>query len=165
MHLLGEHLHYSWRRTIAAQVPRAIFLPPVKSFILVVPEQQRDFLCRCGAYRIPFLWSKAGIMEVGCSDMRATTKCSTSCRFSSCREERGGKKKKGLCNLNCTQKNSANCNALCRMHFKYWRRTSTKILTIKCENRPCFCSTMQQNLNTIDHLTWSRDRPTYLMYC
>lgn len=36
------------------------------------------------AYRIPFLWSKAGIMEAGCSDMRATTNCSTSWRFSSC---------------------------------------------------------------------------------
>lgn len=84
------------RQTIEAQVPRVFFFPPVKSLIHVVPEKQRDFLCRCGAYRIPFLWSKAGIMEVGCSDMRATTKCSTSCRFSSCREVKGEVRKKYL---------------------------------------------------------------------
>ena len=37
-----------------------------------------------GAHRMPFLWSKAGIIEAGCSDMRATRSCSTSWMFSSC---------------------------------------------------------------------------------
>lgn len=53
-----------------------------------MPEQRRDCVSPWGAYRIPFLWSKAGIMEAGCSDMRATTNCNTSCRFSSCRQTR-----------------------------------------------------------------------------
>lgn len=82
------------RQTEETQVQCAFF-PLWWNHSFIVPEKQRDFLCRCGAYRIPFLWSKAGIMEVGCSDMRATTKCSTSCRFSSCREVNGdGKKEK-----------------------------------------------------------------------
>lgn len=51
-----------------------------------MPEQQRDCAYSCRVYRIPFRWSKAGIMEAGCSDMRATTNCNTSCRFSSCRK-------------------------------------------------------------------------------
>lgn len=37
---------------------------------------------------IPFLWSNAGIMDAGCSDMRATNSWSTSWIFSSCREKK-----------------------------------------------------------------------------
>lgn len=40
-------------------------------------------------YRIPLRWSKAWIMEPGCSDMRATNNCSTSMRLSSCGIEEG----------------------------------------------------------------------------
>lgn len=60
----------------------------VKSPLHFVPEQPRDCVSPWRAYRIPFLWSKAGIIEAGCSDMRATTNCNTSCRFSSCRGTR-----------------------------------------------------------------------------
>ena len=35
------------------------------------------------SYRNPFLWSKAGIIELGCSDINATSSCSTSIRLSS----------------------------------------------------------------------------------
>lgn len=39
------------------------------------------------AHRIPFLWSKAGIMEAGCSDMSATKSWRTSWMFSSFRRK------------------------------------------------------------------------------
>lgn len=37
---------------------------------------------------IPFLWSNAGIMDAGCSDIRATSSWRTSWMFSSCRQRR-----------------------------------------------------------------------------
>lgn len=77
------------RHTIAAQVPRALFFPSGEITHSCCSWTAKGFTSCCGAYRIPFLWSKAGIMEVGCSDMSATTRCSTSCRFSSCREAKG----------------------------------------------------------------------------
>lgn len=81
------------RHTIGAHLHVQFFSPSSEIIHSCCSWTAKGFLCCCGAYRIPFLWSKAGIIEVGCSDMRVTTKCSTSCRFSSCREGKGGRKK------------------------------------------------------------------------
>lgn len=48
------------------------------------------YMCACNIcvgriHLIPFLWSNAGIMEAGCSDIRATNSWRTSWIFSSCR--------------------------------------------------------------------------------
>ncbi len=80
-------IHASHRHTATVLGALVYF---VKSPAHFVAEQRRICFFPCGAYRIPLLWSKAGIMEAGCSDMRATTNCNTSWRFSSCRQTKGG---------------------------------------------------------------------------
>lgn len=51
--------------------------------VMILGHLLRYFLTSL-SYRIPFLWSKAGIMDAGCSDISATSSCSTSWIFSSC---------------------------------------------------------------------------------
>lgn len=145
------------RHTIAAQVPHAILSPSSEIIHSCCSWTAKGFS--------PSLWS----LPYSISLIKSRDHGGWVLRHESDNEVKHimqililqrGKRRKKEKSLNCSKSKSVKLFAGCILNIgdthllKYW---------LKDENRPCFCSTMQQNLNIMDHLTWSRD--TYLMYC
>lgn len=61
---------------------------PVRVCLLKPKSNLSSVMTRMGlAHRMPLRWSNACTMEVGCSDINATSSCRTSIRLSSCSRE------------------------------------------------------------------------------